>query len=250
MIDPGHGGTARTAKVRFQEGARTSTPIGGKHYYEKDVALQISRRLKALVDKAPNMRGVMTRDEDVYVSLPDRIERANAAGGDVFVSLHLNGSGTRSKTARGFEIYYLSDGTKETNREMVAQENEGVELDSVLSDGETLGELLRTLFNETLGLRQAESRELCEMISREFEQYGPSRRHHRGVKSAPFRVLMNFEMPSALLEIGFLDHPEEARLMIDPRVQQQIAILIFNALNRYFAIQDTEFRPTRVALSP
>jgi N-acetylmuramoyl-L-alanine amidase len=244
VVDPGHGG--KPADGKHHVGGRTSRKIDGRFVDEKEVTLQVAERLNALIAKAPNLEGVMTRKKDVYVGLEERIEIAQKAQGDLFLSVHMNATGSRAKTARGFEVYFLSDGSKETNRELVALENEGVALDDSLSYRETLRDLIRTLAEEAMVQRQAESRMLCDVISQEFEAAGPFRRYHRGVKSAPFRVLMNFDMPSVLAECGFLDHPVEGDLLTRPDVQQQIAVLLFNGINRYFAMEDPAFRPTRI----
>lgn len=247
VIDAGHGGIP--GQGRYHVGARTSREVNGRHYYEKEITLKIAEMLADMINKAPNLEAVMTRTEDVYVGLEERVDLARAAHGDMFVSIHLNATGTSSK-ARGFEIYYLSDGTRETNRELVALENEGVDLDDTLSHNETLRDLIRQLADEAMGLRQNESRRLCEVIGEEFRTQGPFVGNYRGVKSAPFRVLMNFEMPAVLAECGFLDHPEEGALLTKPEVQRQIAVLLFNGINRYFAMEDPSFRPTRVAVTP
>jgi N-acetylmuramoyl-L-alanine amidase len=248
IIDPGHGGNPTDGKHHL--GGRSSRKINGRYIDEKEVTLQIAKRLEGLVRKAPNLEVLMTRQEDRYIGLEERVELARKAGGDLFVSIHTNATSRRVKSARGFEIYYLSDGSKETNRELVALENEGVSLDDTLSYRETLRDLIRKLADEAMVQRQAESRMLCEVIDQEFRAQGPFRAHHRGVKSAPFRVLMNFDMPAALVECGFLDHPDEGEQLTRADVQQQIANLLFNGMNRYFAMEDPEFRPTRVAASP
>jgi N-acetylmuramoyl-L-alanine amidase len=248
VIDPGHGG--KPGDAEYHMGAETSRKIGGRTIYEKELTLQIAQRLEALIAKVPNLESTMTRTKDVYVSLPDRIKIANESAGDLFLSIHLNASGSRSKTAQGFEVYYLSDGTKEVDRELLQLENDGVTMQEMLSQDESLRELLRALVDETMGLRQAESKQLCDIIGLEFKTLGPFRQHYRGVKSAPFRVLMNFEMPSALVECGFLDNPAEAEHLVAPATQQRIANLLFNAINRYFAFEDAGFRPSRIPVAP
>jgi N-acetylmuramoyl-L-alanine amidase len=248
VIDPGHGGVP--GKGDYHLGARTARKIGGRYVYEKEVTLEVARRLDALIKKTPNLEGVLTRDDDRFLSLEDRIDLARKAHGDLFVSIHMNGVSGHNRAARGFEVYYLSGGGKETNRELVALENDGVELNGRLSDQKTLRELIRELADEAMSLRQSESRRLCEIIDQDFKTRDPFRQHDRGVKSAPFRVLMNFEMPAALVECGFLDHPTEGALLIQPDVQQRIAALLFNGINRYFAMEDPDFRPTRVEPSP
>jgi N-acetylmuramoyl-L-alanine amidase len=243
VIDPGHGGY----EPGVAQGAQTSRRINGQHYHEKDVVLQIAQYLERYVKSAPNMDATMTRRSDTYVSLDRRIELANQAKGDLFISIHLNGTSSRSKTARGFEIFYLTNEDRAVNRQLVAMENdEKVELDTQDSSGETLRELLRLLANEKFPQVQAASRNLCTVINEEFCKAGPFQAHNRGVKSEAFRVLLNFNMPAALAECGFIDNDDEARLLIQPAVQQQIAALLFNGINRYFATVDPKFKPHMV----
>lgn len=247
VIDPGHGGMPKDGQ-RFQVGARTSRPVNGRHYYEKELVLDIARHLKALIDQAPNLDSAMSRTGDYYVSLPERIDFANRVQGDLFLSIHLNGSSSRRKTARGFEIFYLSDGSKETHRQLEAMENMDIDIDENYSGQEAVREILRSLADDRFHERQSQSRELCQLIGEEFRRHGPFRQHYRGVKSAAFRVLMNFEMPAALVECGFLDHPDEAAELVEPGTQQRIAALLFNGINRYFAQEDPAFVPLRAAV--
>jgi N-acetylmuramoyl-L-alanine amidase len=249
VLDPGHGGTPEQGQYHY--GARASFLVGGRYVYEKELTLQIARRLQALIAATPNMDCVMTRDQDVYVSLDDRVARARAAHGDLFLSIHLNDSGpSDDHGGRGFEIYYLSDISKQADRALMALENEGVDLDDKLSSQGSLRDLVKQLAGEAMGARREESRQLCEVIDQEFRRLGPFREHDRGVKSALFRVLMNFDMPSALAECGFLDNPTEGRMLMEPAVQERIAALLFDGVNRYFAMQDADFRPTRARVGP
>ena len=240
VIDPGHGGPPEKKST----GAATTRKVNGKILYEKDLVLQIGHRLRGLIEKTPNLQATMTRTQDTYVSLEQRIDMANDAQGDMFVSIHMNGTNARAKTARGFEVYYLSDGTRETNRQLEALENdEAVYMDQDISTHEDIREILRGLFKDKLVEQTAESAELAGIIGNEFQRLGPFRQWDRGVKTAAFRVLMNVTMPSVLVECGFIDHPTEGPEMAKPDVQQKIAGLMFNAFNRYFAKDDAEFVP-------
>ncbi len=232
VIDPGHGGTRSM-------GARTSQKIGGRHRYEKNLVLDISNKLKGLIDRDPGVEAFLTRTRDEYVSLARRIELANEVGGDVFVSIHLNAQSNSRKTARGFELYFLSDGHKETDRMLLALENdETVSLDEPTSGRDDLREILRGLADDKLKERQAQSEELAVTIDQLFMGVGPFRRHHRGVKSAPFRVLMNYRMPAVLIECGFIDHPADARELMKPAIQDRIANLILQGVKRYLIRSD------------
>jgi N-acetylmuramoyl-L-alanine amidase len=238
VIDPGHGGSGNL-------GARTSIKIKNRHVYEKELTLKIARFLEQYLDQSDYLIGIPTRMDDRFVSLSDRVEFSNIVGGDVFVSLHLNASPSRKKTARGFEVYYLSErgADREVNRYLLRLENDMMD-DKPLDDVED-DLLQKILKDETSGLmqtRRMESRKVCEFISNRFRKGGPFRKYHRGTKSAPFRVLKNIYMPAVLVECGFIDHPSDASHLVKPSVQKNIAALIYNGMNRYFDKVDPEFQ--------
>jgi N-acetylmuramoyl-L-alanine amidase len=242
IIDPGHGGKSL--------GAQTSQRINGRHYEEKELVLQIAKRMIPLFQNSPNLEFRMTRTSDTFVSLEDRIAFAEKAEGDLFLSIHLNASSSRRKDARGFEIYYLSDGTKETNRQLEDLENDrAIDVNGHLSGGGDLKMILADLANSKLGERRAESFQACQTIDSYFRLAGPFRNHSRGVKAAAFRVLMNYQMPAVLAECGFIDNAEDAALLVQPKYQEQIAALLFNAINLYFSKIDPEFQGYQAPVS-
>ncbi|MCL5270728.1 MAG: N-acetylmuramoyl-L-alanine amidase [bacterium] len=248
VLDPGHGETPGV--FESTAGSQTYRRINGRHYYEKDLVLEIAQRLENIIAKSPNLDCVLTRSDNRYLSLPDRVQIADEAQGDLFISIHMNGNDRHSrKTARGFEVYYLSNIVSETNRQLVQLENDGVDM-SANSGNEALRDIFKDLWNDKFVERQAESRELATVIDDEFRRSGPFRQYDRGVKAGALRVLMNFNMPAVLVECGFLDTPAEASELIKPAVQDRIAALLFNGINRYFAMIDSEFEPHQVAVEP
>lgn len=247
VIDPGHGG--KPGDPQYHMGAETSRRIGGRTIYEKEITLAIAQRLAALINRTKNMEAVLTRTDDTYVSLPRRVEIAEQAQGDLFVSIHCNATDARRKTARGFEIYYLSDGTKAINRHLLELENE-VDMHSPTSSREDIREILRSLAGDKLAERRAQSSRLAQLVGEEFRLYGLSRDEYRGVKSMPFRVLVQYSMPAVLAECYFLDNADEAALLVQPRVQEQIAALLFNGINRYVALSDPRFVPQLADRNP
>lgn len=250
VIDPGHGGIPPDPSIGH--GAQTSRRINGRHYEEKELTLAIANYLAEYIRRTDNLDCYMTRTDDVYVSLDRRIELANQAQGDLFLSIHLNATSSRRKTARGFEIYYISSEEKAVNRELAQLENDVRVGGSNLSDQEELvrQQILRSLADEKFPQIQAQGRNLCMVIDQEFLRAGPMRAYDRGVKSEAFRVLLNFNMPSALAECGFLDNPQDAAIMVTPAYQKKIAALFFNGINRYFAMVDPAFKPLQIPVEP
>lgn len=244
VIDPGHGGHLEDPVS--SPGAFTSRRINGQRVYEKDVVLKIGLDLEQYIKRSPNLDCFMTRHDDTYVSLDQRIELANQSQGDLFLSIHLNADSSRHKTARGFEIYYLGDETKAADRALASLENdEHIKTSKNLSTDQKsdLQQIIRSLMNDKSREMQAQSRDLCMVVDQETLEHGLFRTYNRGVKSAGFRVLLNLNMPAALAECGFIDTPPEASLLVQDLVQKQIAALLFNGINRYFAKMDPKFEP-------
>jgi len=234
IIDPGHGGK--------DNGATASRKINGATYYEKDIVLQIAQRIVPLFQHSPNLEVKLTRTGDEYVPLDDRILMADHSKGDLFISIHLNAYSGRSKAAHGMEIYYLSSNARSTNHHL-----EAIESGHRLADGEpqeasNLRAILGSLAEELYNQRRQESFEVCSVVEQIFRQKGPFATSMRGIKAADFRVLLNYNMPSILIECGFIDNPEESRRLIDASVQTEIASLLFNAINLYFAKADPNFQ--------
>ncbi len=203
VIDPGHGGP--------DYGARGVTGL-----LEKDVALEVARRIGRSLEQV-GVRVLFTRSDDRFVPLPERTELANRERADLYLSIHANASDDRE--ARGPETYFLSlEASDHEARRVALTENRVFDRDEAVPDsgdlvGAILGDLIRT---EHL---RASSR-YASAIQRELERLpGPG----RGVKQAPFVVLTGVNMPAALLEIGFLTHPEEERKLRSVRYQIAIA---------------------------
>ena len=203
VLDPGHGGD--------DYGAR-----GESGLLEKHVVLAVSRRIgAALVEEG--IQVVYTRSEDVFVTLPERTEIANRAGADLYLSIHANSSSDRD--VRGPETYFLSlEASDEEARRVAITENGVFDRDEAAADsGDVVGAILGDLIR-TDHLRA--SSEAAIAIQRELERLpGPQ----RGVKQAPFVVLMGVNMPAALLEIGFLTHPDEESELASSRNREAIA---------------------------
>lgn len=212
VLDPGHGGT--------DYGAR-----GASGLLEKDVVLALGRRLGEELE-ARGIEVVYTRERDRFVTLPERTEIANRAGADLFLSLHANAS--PDAEARGFEIYFLSlDASDEEAKRVATVENRVFrQKDAVPDSGDVVGSILGDLIR-TEHLRASSA--LAASIQRQIERLPGS---SRGVKQAPFVVLMGVNMPAALLEIGFLTHRGEERSLRTARRQREIARAVARALER------------------
>lgn len=224
VVDAGHGGVDR--------GMSGPLGRGGPKIYEKDIALAVATKLgKALLRRQIDV--VYTRTKDTLIDLSDRGKIANAAGGALFISVHVNAASPTWKdpaAARGFETYFLSDARTEDDLRVEEMENASVKFETVadLSREDPLSFILSDMKqNEHL----RESSELAQSIQKALETIhpGPS----RGVKQAGFRVLVTSFMPSVLVEIGFGTNPADAAFIADPSKQDAIARTIADATVAY-----------------
>ena len=191
VLDAGHGGE--------DDGAR-----GARGLVEKELVLDVGRRLAAVLRKH-DLRVVMTRDDDRFVPLEERFAIANDARGDLFVSIHANASHDRD--IRGVETFFLSLHASDAEAERVAaRENAAFggpsEIPAMLDPlNAILGDLIESDYLK-------ESNDFARLV-----QVGlaAENNHSRGVKQAPFVVLQGVQMPSSLVEIGFVTNPGEAR---------------------------------------
>ena len=212
VIDPGHGGP--------DWGAR-----GPSGLLEKEVALSVGLRVgRRLAGRG--IQVVYTREADEFVSLADRTRIANRARGDLLLSIHVNSA--RSRRAEGAETYFLSVEASDDEAMAVAMtENQVFRQEAATPDsgdivGAILGDLIRTEY-----LRG--SSEVARSIQRGLAAVGPG----RGVKQAPFVVLMGVNMPAVLVELGFLSHPDEEARLGQRRHQRAIADAIASAVVQY-----------------
>jgi N-acetylmuramoyl-L-alanine amidase len=218
-IDAGHGGE--------DPGAR-----GASGTREKDVTLAIARKLKAMIDAEPNMRGVLTRDGDYFIPLNGRVIKARKLQADLFVSIHADAF--VKPEARGSSVFALSErgATSAMARYLATKENEsdligGVRLD--VKDpylAKTLLDLSQTAtINDSLKLGKAVLGHLGEINTL----------HKSAVEQAGFAVLKSPDIPSILVETAFISNPEEERRLNDDAYQTKMADAVLSGIKRYFA---------------
>ena len=231
VIDPGHGG-------------HDPGTMGKKGLREKDLVLDISRRVSKLL-VAEGFEVLMTRNKDVFIPLEERTAIANSNGADLFVSIHVNAS--RSSRARGIETYYLNLATSPDAAEVAARENA-----STTRRLSELNELLQKVMNNS---KIEESRELASHVQNKmatglFESTRDSR--NRGVKTAPFYVLLGAQVPSVLVEVAYLSNRKDEQLLEDAAYRGKIAQSIAQGIRSYHGtlVRKTslEAGPTAVAV--
>lgn len=214
IVDAGHGGV---------DNGMTG-PIGdGPRIREKDITLAVALKLGKRL-RARGVDVVYTRTTDTLIALDDRGRIANKAGGDLFISIHVNAANPTWKdpgAARGFETYFLAEAHTEDARRVEQMENESVRFEGgpqAVDRNDPLGFILSDMQqNEHL----RESSELAETIQDRLARMHPG--PNRGVKQAGFRVLVTAYMPAVLVEIGFGTNAREAAYLADPVNQNAIA---------------------------
>ena len=212
VLDAGHGGHDPGAKANGIS--------------ESELVLDVTLRLRALLEKQPGMEVTLTRDKDVFVPLEERTAIANREGADLFLSIHANAS--RNMNARGIETYFLNFASNREAEAVAARENS--------ASGRTMHSLPTIVRAIALNNKIDESRDFASMVQQSMVKRLSARNkdvRDLGVKQAPFVVLIGASMPSVLAEISFVTHKEEAALLKSPAYRQQIAESLLEGVLRY-----------------
>jgi len=220
VLDAGHGGK--------DPGAR-----GPRHSREKDVVLAITLKLKQLIDREPGMRAVLTRQGDYYVGLRQRLDKTRKYNGDVFVSIHADAF--NNPHSNGASVFALSQmgATSEAARWIAEKENYS-ELGGVnLGDLDDRNGVVRSVLidlSQTATINAG-----LQMGSGVLSQLGRfTSLHNNKVEQARFVVLKSPDIPSILVETGFISNPREERNLTSPAYQTRLSQAIFAGIKRYF----------------
>ena len=213
VIDPGHGG-------------HDTGTIGPHGLYEKDLVLDVSKRLGKLLQSRLGAEVVFTRNDDTFIPLETRTSIANQEQADLFVSVHANSS--RDSDARGVETYYLNFTSSPEALEVAAREN--------AASDKSIHELQDLVKTIALKEKIEESREFASDVQQSLHaglSVKTSGLRDRGVKKAPFVVLIGANMPSILAEISFLSNPGDEKRLKTPDYRQRIAESLYRGISRY-----------------
>jgi N-acetylmuramoyl-L-alanine amidase len=213
VIDPGHGG-------------HDTGTIGPKGLEEKDLVLDVGRRLGKLLQTRLGADVVYTRKDDTFIPLETRTAIANQEQADLFVSIHANSS--HDPDARGVETYYLNFTSSAEALDVAAREN--------AASDKSIHELQDLVKKIALKEKIEESREFASNVQRALHSglaaKSPGLRD-RGVKKAPFVVLIGANMPSILAEISFVSNPGDERRLRTPEYRQRIAESLYRGISKY-----------------
>ena len=227
-IDPGHGG-------------EDPGSIGPRRTYEKRVTLAVSQKLAALIDREPGMRAVMTRRGDYFVALNKRSEIARKAKADLLVSVHADSF--HNSTPRGASVWVLS--TNRANREMGSwlekQEKQGELLGGVgkvLAESDPNPYLAQTFLDLSMDKSRAEGYDVSRQILRSMGRV--ARLHKKAPEHASLAVLKAPDIPSVLVETGFISNHAEEKLLATASYQDQLARAIFEGIRNYYRSHPTK----------
>ena len=213
VVDPGHGGDD------------TGT-VGPSGLQEKDLVLDIALKLKVLVEEKLGSEVLLTRTDDTFVPLEERTAMANHSQADLFLSIHANSS--RNRRVSGVETFFLDFASSSDAEEIAARENSSAQ--------KTIFELQDLVQKIALKEKIEESRELAQIVQQSVASQlrkAHSQTRDRGVKQAPFIVLIGANMPSILSEVSFMSNPSDEKLLKSSSYRQKVAEALCRGIEAY-----------------
>ena len=217
IIDPGHGG-------------RDSGAVGAFNILEKKITLKVAQKLKKKCDDLKYFNCILTRKTDEYISLRDRVEFARKFKGDLFISLHADF--IKKKNIRGVSIYTLSEKASDKEAEELAKRENKVDLIGGLDLAAESTEVRNILIDLTQRETLNQSSNYVEQLIAEFKN--KTRLLSRTHRFAGFAVLKAPDIPSVLIEMGYLSNKKDAKLLVTKEYQNKIVNSIYNATINYF----------------
>ena len=213
VIDPGHGG-------------HDTGTLGPTGLEEKDVVLDVGLKLRKLLQENTGCEVVMTRSDDTFIPLEERTAIANEKSADLFISIHANASPDDS--ARGIETYYLNFTSNPDALEVAAREN--------ASSQEAVHQLQDLIKKIAMTEKIEESQDFASQVQHEVYTHvtkASGAQRDRGIKKAPFVVLIGANMPSVLAEISFLTNPKDEHLLRRSEYREKIAEALYEGITDY-----------------
>jgi N-acetylmuramoyl-L-alanine amidase len=218
VIDPGHGGV--------DPGARGVSRVDEKH-----VTLAVAREVRRQLERKGGYKVVLTRDRDVYIRLRDRIAIARKLGADLFISVHADSM--RDKSVRGASVYTLSERASDAEAAALAEQENKVDLIADMDLSEETPDVANILLDLVQRESMNRSSQFAELLATELAR--ETRLLSNAHRFAGFAVLKAPDIPSVLVELGFLSNPEDARLLRRKDHQKKLAVGIARAVDTYFA---------------
>jgi N-acetylmuramoyl-L-alanine amidase len=215
VIDPGHGGEDNGA-------------VGPSKIKEKDIVLDIAKRLRDLLEQS-DLKVILTRDDDRFVPLGDRAEIANEAKADLFVSIHCNAAS--NKKANGTIAFFLADAKTDLARAAAALENSAIKFEAQASPNNAMSDISFILSDMMQNEYLKESADLADMIQKNIKN--KAKIESRGVDQAGFFVLNKAYMPSVLVETAFISNKGDEKILRNDNKRESIAEAIFESILQF-----------------
>ena len=215
VLDAGHGGKDPGAIGHGQQ--------------EKDITLDIAKKLGNLIKRNLGLNVVYTREEDDFIPLWKRTKIANESGGKLFISIHVNAT-ARSASTKGYETFFLRPGKTDTAIEVVERENSVIDLEQgeyQYADLTNENYIVASMAQNTF---MKESEDFAALIQNQLQKSLKNKSKNRGVKQAGFYVLVGATMPNVLVEVGFISNKQEAKNLSKSYYRRQIAESIYQAI--------------------
>ena len=232
VVDPGHGGV--------DPGAAS---VAG--YQEKEITLATAREVKRMLEATGRYKVILTRNADVYLKLRERVAEARAAHGDLFVSLHADSIASRplipvaaERPTRGASVYTLSETASDTEAERYAQRENRADLIGNVSLRDQSDDVANILVDLTVREAMNGGNRFAGILMAAMEENGVSLLPRAPHRSAGFAVLKSPDIPSALIEMGYLSDIGDAHNLADPAYRTRIARALTEGIDRYFAAAD------------
>ena len=214
IIDAGHGGKDPGA-------------VGYRGTKEKDIALDVAKRLERKISQNMDVKVVMTRDEDIFLKLSERTKIANDNKGSLFISIHTNAA--EDRRASGFETFLIGRNKNEYAARVAARENAVLELEGLVGQELSGEDLIQATIAQASFAAYSET--FADIVQKEIKKRVQSK--DRGVKQAGFVVLARASMPNVLVELGFISNPTEEKKLRSPQYRDQLATAIYRAVEQY-----------------
>jgi N-acetylmuramoyl-L-alanine amidase len=230
---PGSGGRDLVIAIDAGHGGKDPGASGRSGVREKDLVLQIARRLAKRIDREPGMRSYMVRDGDYFLSLHQRVSRARMQRADLFVSIHADAF--KNRQARGSSIYILSSrrASSEAARWLAEKENAADLVGGVsLTDKDDM--LAHVLLDLSQSAAIDASQNVGDAVLNQLRRVG--RVHKTDVQRASFKVLTSPDIPSILIETAFISNPAEEKLLRTAGHQEALAAAMMNGIRNYFEV--------------
>ena len=216
ILDPGHGG-------------RDPGAVGPGGIYEKNIVLAIAKATKAEIERRMDVNVILTRDRDIFIPLKGRTEKANEAGGKLFVSIHVDAN--RVKSLRGHTVYFMGPAKTEDAREVAQFENSVIKFEESQNEYDELSNAAFILAANAQNSYNKESQDFAAMLNEELK--AASNLKGYGVRQAGFYVLYGASMPNILIETGFMTNARDRQNLLTSSYQKSLAKAICNSIIRF-----------------